>query len=77
MVQSDTRVGILGEFVYVSFRANCPVGRGHSIHFCRAVRHHPNKRPGYVTKPSGGETPDLKVWLMWSTFSLPFLPGPL
>ena len=34
--------------------------------------------PGYDTKQSDGEVPAmLELWGMWSTLSLPSLPGPL
>ena len=36
-----------------------------------------NEWPGYDTKQSGGEAPVLGLWEMWSTSSLPLLPGPL
>ena len=36
-----------------------------------------NEYPGYDTKPSDGEAPVLELWEMWSTPSLPLLPGPL
>ena len=37
----------------------------------------PNECPGYDIKPSDGEAPALDIWGMWSTPSLPLLPGPL
>ena len=38
----------------------------------------PNECPGYDTKQSDGEVPAmLELWGMWSTPSLPSLPGPL
>ena len=38
----------------------------------------PNECPGYDTKQSDGEVPAvLELWGMWSTPSLPLLPGPL
>ena len=38
----------------------------------------PNECPGYDTKQSDGEVPAmLDLWGMWSTPSLPSLPGPL
>ena len=38
----------------------------------------PNECPGYDTKQSDGEVPVmLELWGMWSTPSLPLLPGPL
>ena len=38
----------------------------------------PNKCPRYNTKSSNGEAPVmLELWVMWSTPSLPSLPGPL
>ena len=33
--------------------------------------------PGYDTKQSDGKTRALEIWGMWSTPSLPLLPGPL
>ena len=37
-----------------------------------------NECPGYDTKQSDGEVPvKLGLWGMWSTPSLPLLPGPL
>ena len=37
-----------------------------------------NESPGYDTKQSDGESPVmLGLWGMWSTPSLPLLPGPL
>ena len=61
----------------------CPVGWGcriHPLHLCRGVRppHPTNKCPGYDAKQSDGEVPAvLELWGMWSTPSLPLLPGPL
>ena len=38
----------------------------------------PNEYPEYDTKQSDGEVPVmLELWGMWSTPSLPLLPGPL
>ena len=37
----------------------------------------PYECPGYDIKQSDGEAPALEVWGMWSTLSLPLLPGPL
>ena len=60
---------------------NCPVSWGCRIHWlllCRGVRPLSNKFPGYGTKQSDGEVPVmLELWVMWSTPSLPSLPGPL
>ena len=48
------------------------------VHLCRRVRPAPNKCSGYDTKQSNGEIPVmLELWGMWSTPSLPSLPGPL
>ena len=33
--------------------------------------------PGYDIKQSDGEAPALDIWEMWSTSSLPLLPGTL
>ena len=47
------------------------------LHFCRGVRPPPNECPGYDTKQSDGEVPViLELWGMWSTPSVPLLPGP-
>ena len=37
----------------------------------------PNKYSGYDTKQPDSEALVLKLWGMWSTLSLPLLPGPL
>ena len=37
----------------------------------------PNKSPGYYIKQSYGEAPALEICEMWSTLSLPLLPGSL
>ena len=53
-------------------------GRIHWLHLYRVVSPPPlNKCPGYDIKWSDGEAPALKIWGMWSTTSLPLLPGPL
>ena len=66
--------------IYLSQEKTCPVGCGSKIHwllFCWGVRR-PYECPGYDTKQSDGEVPVmLEVWGMWSTPSLPSLPGPL
>ena len=36
-----------------------------------------NECPGYEAKPSNSEASVLELWGMWSTLSLPLLPGPL
>ena len=46
------------------------------LHLCRGIRP-PNECPGYDIKPSDGKVPALKIWIMWNTFSLLLLPGPL
>ena len=39
---------------------------------------HPNEYPAYDTKQSDSEVPVMmELWGMWSTPSLPSLPGPL
>ena len=49
-----------------------PLQRGKTPHT------HTHKCPGYDTKQSDGEIPVmLELWGMWSTPSLPLLPGPL
>ena len=60
----------------------CPVGWGCRIHLlflCRGVRPpQKNECSGYDTKQSNGEVPVMmELWGMWSTSSLPSLPGPL
>ena len=35
----------------------------------------PNEFHGYETKQFHGEAPVLQLWRMWSTLSLPLLPG--
>ena len=63
--------------VYISF---CPVGWGCRIHrllLCRVVRPS-NEGPGYDTKQSDGEIPEmLELKGMRSTHLLSSLPGPL
>ena len=58
--------------------ANCSVGWGyriHWLHLCRGVSPSP-KCPGYDIKQSDGEYPIiLELWVMWSSPSLPLLPG--
>ena len=61
---------------------HCPVDwdcRIHRLHLCRGVTPPPpNEYPGYDTKRSDGEAPVmLGLWGMWSTPSLPLLPGSL
>ena len=48
----------------------------YQLHLCRGVRPL-NECPRYDIKPSASETPVLELWGMWSTPSLPLLPGPL
>ena len=44
----------------------------------RGKTHPPNECPGFDTKQFDGEVPVmLELWGMWSTLSLPLLPGPL
>ena len=59
----------------------CPVRwccRIYRLLLCRGVRPPTtNEYPGYDTKQSDGEVPVmLELWGMWSTPSLPLLPGP-
>ena len=53
--------------------------RIYQLHLCRGIKHpHPNKCPGHDTKQSDGEVPVmLEILGMWSTSSLPLLPGSL
>ena len=39
--------------------------------------HKKKQCPGCVIKQSDGEAPALDIWEVWSTPSLPLLPGPL
>ena len=59
---------------------NCPVDCGcriHQLHHSRGIRP-PNECPGYDTKQSDGKVPVmLEFWGIWSTPSLPVLPGTL
>ena len=73
--------GLLWHRVLVSVRVS-PVDWGCRIHWlplCRGIRLPPlHKCPGYDTKQSDSEASVmLEVWRMWSTPSLPLLPGPL
>ena len=45
------------------------------LHLYIRVRH--PLCPEYDIKQSDGEAPALELWGMWSTSSLPLLPGPL
>ena len=47
------------------------------LHLGRGVRSPIAECPSYDTKQFGGEAPVLELWGMWSTPSLPLLPGPL
>ena len=59
------------------FGAGGWVYRIHQLHLCRGVRI-PNECPGYNTKQSNGEASvKLKLWEMYSTSLLPFLPNSL
>ena len=54
----------------------CPVDWGCRLHLCKGVRS--PKCSGCDTKQSDGEIPVmLELWGMWSTPSLPLLPGSL
>ena len=67
-------------YIYINIHSiynkivDCPISFG-----CRICRlHHPNKCPRYDTKQFDGEVPVMLELLgMWSTLSLPSLPGPL
>ena len=51
--------------------------RIYQLHLCRAGKTTLYECPGYGTKWSDGEAPViLELWEMWSTPSLPCLPGP-
>ena len=67
------------DLYYIPHIFYCPVGWDCRIHWlllCRGVR--PPNGYGYDTKQSDGEVPAvLELWGMWSTPSLPSLPGPL
>ena len=65
------------ETLSLTHSSDCPVNWGSRIHqpcLCRGVRHSTptNECPAYDTKQSDCEVPG-----MWSTSSLPSLPGPL
>ena len=53
--------------------------RIHRLHVFKGVRPLPtNQCPGYDTKQVEGKTSvNLELWGIWSTPSLPLLPGPL
>ena len=59
----------------------CSVGKGcriNRLHHCQGVTPSPNECLGYDPKQSDSEVPVmLKLWWMWSTPSLPPLPGPV
>ena len=65
--------------MYLDQSIPCPVGWSRRIHrllLCRGVRPPPNEYPGYETKQSEGEVPEmLELWGMKSTPSLTSLPG--
>ena len=57
-----------------------PIGWGHRIyqlHFCRGVSPTSTTCPGYDIKQSNGEALALEILEMWTTSSLPLLPGQL
>ena len=70
-----------GVLLKLALLSGCTVSwdcRMHWLHLCRGVRPFPNKCPVYNTKLSDDEVSImLKLWGMWSTPSLPSLPGPL
>ena len=75
-------VGLLCNIgVGVYFHIGSPVSWGcivYWLHLGRDIRSHPtNECPGYDSKPSEGEAPVMEIWGIWSTSSLPLLPGPL
>ena len=47
------------------------------LHPCKGVRPYSNEFSGYDIKHSDGKAPALELSEMWSTPSLPLLPGPL
>ena len=52
--------------------------RIHRLHFCREVRPLPNECPVYNTRQSDDKAPVMQqFWGLWSTPSLPSLPGQL
>ena len=56
---------------------SCWMGILQLQHLCRGIRPPTptlNECPGY--KLSDGKSPDLEIWGMWSTPSLPLFPGP-
>ena len=46
----------------------------HQLHLCKQVGF-PNECIGYGIKQCYDEAPVLEIWKMWSTLSLPLLPG--
>ena len=66
--------------VYKCTMNACLDGRGsriHRLHLCRWVRLLSQRVSCYDTKLSDGEVPVPELWGIWSTPSLPLLPGPL
>ena len=58
----------------------CPVGWGCRIHGLASLQRDktlPNECPGSDIKSSDGKAPALELCRMWSTLSLPLLPGPI
>ena len=68
-------------FVIFPIFVSCPVSWGCRIYrllFCWGVRSPTNECPGYDTKQSDGEVPELlELWGMGRAPALPSLPGPL
>ena len=66
---------------HYTINTSCPVGWGCRIHWPTLQRGKtppPNECCGYDNKQSDGEAQlMLELWGMWSTLSLPSLPGPL
>ena len=48
----------------------------HPLYLCEGLRSLANDCPEYDTRQSDGEASVLELWGIWSTSSLPLLPGP-
>ena len=75
------RLLMINEWIVFIDSSSCLVSWGYRIHWqhlCRRKRPLPKECFGYDTKQSDGEVlVRLELWEMWSTPSLPLLPGPL
>ena len=68
----------LKHFGYLTLTSVARGCRMHRLHLYRCARPPtPNECPRFDIKQSHGEAPDLEIWGMRSTLSLPLLPGQL